>query len=859
MQRFRLAQGRTARLLGIVVLVGAVAALQGAPAGPVLRARGQDTTAYAAGSCNLGNGIQHVIYVQFDNVHFRRDLPNVPSDLEQMPHLLGFLKSNGVVLSNHHTPLISHTSEDILTSLTGVYPDRHGVAVGQNSYDFYTKNASSTGFTSAFTYWTDTIGNGTYNMLSGAPTAAKPTGTNAPAPWVPYTRAGCDVGGVASANQVLENNNVNSKFGANDIGTVYGASSPEAQESPTQRTSDFVGIAVHCSLADSSSSGPCSPDNHGRPDVLPDEPGGYSGYNALFGHKYVAPLISPSGLVTDLNGSVIKDAKGNVGFPGFDGTDAATSLGYVAAMQEHGIPVTYAYISDAHDLAGAATHTALGPGEQTYVQQLQRYDQAFGKFFSRLQTDGITKKNTLFVFTSDENDHYTGGVPTNLGCTGATIDATQNPAVATPGNYCLYTKAPFDPKTPPGPPFGEVAAGLDGLLARQGINNYTFDLGNDTAPTVYLKGQPTRTDPSVRTFERATGAITVTNPITQRVESLVQYLADPVEMGLLHIVTADPTRTPTFTAFARPDYYVTATCSAGFTSSPGATYSPSCLVENPTYAYLHGNVQPDVTTTWLGMAGPGVQNLGVDNRTWSDHTDIRPTMMALLGLKDDYAHDGRVLYEDLNPSVLPAALQSQSNVIVALAKAYKQIEAPVGEFGLGTLQISTGGLQSGSAASDPSYASSEALLLSLGAQRDGLKSQMIALLENAEFNGATIDPGQAQSLINASWKLIQRVTDLSGTLGFEVDSRSSLPGQSQVLFGTSPDCAGLNSVATQDQGGGTEHHIFVTGNDLAGTVGDIGIIPGTTYWYETVTTHPDGTREIDNNGGRCYSATVPGP
>jgi len=270
-------------------------------------------------------------------------------------------------------------------------------------------------------------------------------------------------------------------------------------------------------------------------------------------------------------------------------------------------------------------------------------------------------------------------------------------------------------------------------------------------------------------------------------------------------------------------------------------------------------VQPDVSTTWLGMAGPGITNLGVDNRTWSDHTDIRPTMLALLGLKDDYAHDGRVLYEDLNPSVLPAALQSQSTMIVALARAYKQIEAPVGEFGLGTLQISTGGLQSGSAASDSSYASSEALLLSLGAQRDVLKSQMIALLENAEFNGATIDTGLAQSLINASWKLIERVTDLSGTLGFEVDSRSSLPGQSQVLFGTSPNCSGLNSVATRDQGGGTEHHIFVTGNDLPGTVGDVGIIPGATYWYETVTTHPDGTREIDNNGGRCYSATVPGP
>ena len=39
--------------------------------------------------CTLGaNGssIKHVIYIQFDNVHYTRDQANVPSDLEQMPN-----------------------------------------------------------------------------------------------------------------------------------------------------------------------------------------------------------------------------------------------------------------------------------------------------------------------------------------------------------------------------------------------------------------------------------------------------------------------------------------------------------------------------------------------------------------------------------------------------------------------------------------------------------------------------------------------------------------------------------------------------------------------------------------------------
>jgi hypothetical protein len=46
-------------------------------------------------------------FIQFDNTHFRRDNPNVPSDLEQMPHLLNFMKDNGTVLANDHTQLIS--------------------------------------------------------------------------------------------------------------------------------------------------------------------------------------------------------------------------------------------------------------------------------------------------------------------------------------------------------------------------------------------------------------------------------------------------------------------------------------------------------------------------------------------------------------------------------------------------------------------------------------------------------------------------------------------------------------------------------------------------------------------------------
>src|ERR1700730_4043406 len=112
----------------------------------------------ATGECRLQSAdcnIQHLIWLQFDNVHFTRDNLNVPSDLEQMPHLLNFIESNGTLLSNHHTPLIAHTATDILTTLTGVYGDRHCVPVS-NSYRYFKPNGS-TGPASSFTYWTDRL------------------------------------------------------------------------------------------------------------------------------------------------------------------------------------------------------------------------------------------------------------------------------------------------------------------------------------------------------------------------------------------------------------------------------------------------------------------------------------------------------------------------------------------------------------------------------------------------------------------------------------------------------------------------------------------------------------------------------
>ena len=120
-----------------------------------------------------------------------------------IPHPSEAATTNGVLLSNHHTPLISHTADDIITSLTGVYGDRHGQPVA-NSYNYFNPNASDglgSTFASSFTYWTDPVDGSadpTYSLLTA-------DGKNAPAPWVPFTRAGCNVGAASIANMELEN------------------------------------------------------------------------------------------------------------------------------------------------------------------------------------------------------------------------------------------------------------------------------------------------------------------------------------------------------------------------------------------------------------------------------------------------------------------------------------------------------------------------------------------------------------------------------------------------------------------------------------------------------------------------------
>ena len=53
-------------------------------------------------------------------------------------------------------------------------------------------------------------------------------------------------------------------------------------------------------------------------------------------------------------------------------------------------------------------------------------------------------------------------------------------------------------------------------------------------------------------------------------ENLAQYEADPTVEQLLHFVNADANRTPSFTVFPKPDYFLTGGTSDGSRLTPAS-------------------------------------------------------------------------------------------------------------------------------------------------------------------------------------------------------------------------------------------------------------------------------------------------
>lgn len=89
----------------------------------------------------------------------------------------------------------------------------------------------------------------------------------------------------------------------------------------------------------------------------------------------------------------------------------------------------------------------------------------------------LTSANTLFIIGAEEGDHVIAANPTNPGCDGVT----------TP---CVYGNTN-------GNEVGEVALNFRGLLQAESGITTSASVTNDSAPDIYLTGNPGPNDPTL--------------------------------------------------------------------------------------------------------------------------------------------------------------------------------------------------------------------------------------------------------------------------------------------------------------------------------------------------------------------------
>jgi hypothetical protein len=137
-------------------------------------------------------------------------------------------------------------------------------------------------------------------------------------------------------------------------------------------------------------------------------------------------------------------------------------------------------------------------------------------------------------------------------------------------------------------------------------------------------------------------------------------------------------------------------------------------------------------------------------------------MLGLLGLTDDYRHDGRATWEILDRSAIPASVLVRKGQLTQVGARLKAITAPFGPFAMSILEVSTKGLAS-NATGDATYAAIESAIADLTTQRDALALQMQIALDNAQFFGTTISVTDAAKLISKANNLVQQAADLNAS------------------------------------------------------------------------------------------------
>jgi arylsulfatase A-like enzyme len=180
------------------------------------------------------------------------------------------------------------------------------------------------------------------------------------------------------------------------------------------------------------------------------------------------------------------------------------------------------------------------------------------------------------------------------------------------------------------------------------------------------------------------------------------------------------------------------------------------LKENNGFAWNHGDFQTEITHTWAALVGPGVKPDKDGTNVFTDHTDLRPTLLSLVGLEDDYDHDGRAIFEIMTHDAIPYQIRGHLDTAERMAQLLKAINAPVGQLGVHTLKRSTTALASND---DATYNAIEDEILELTQRRNDIASQMLSMLEDSTFDGREFNEAKAQGLIKAAEALLDEATE----------------------------------------------------------------------------------------------------
>ena len=580
-----------------------------------------------------------------------------------MPHLLNFLKGNGTLFTNDHTILISHTAGGILSSLTGLYPDRNGQTVS-NSYDYFkqrrraarSRRRSSTGRTPV-------DGDERPAAEHGHATAAR----RRPRRGCTYTRAGCDVGGVSARRTSSSRTTRPTPTGDMTQRLRRGLARVERGERPNAQLAqtDFVGIAIHCAQA------------HARlrrqrrtrsRTTLPDEPGRLHGFKALFGAKYVDPAITggqPCVKATRRH-SRSPTRSATAASPASTGCSRRTRSATSRRCRRTACPVTYALHLGRARQPHARRRGRPGPGEARLQAAAEAdYDDGVRDVLPAARSsDGIDKSNTLFVVTVDEGDHFAGGV---------------GHAAAGDGSLDLRRtrRARTRPDDVPGEPDRrgqrEHQARCCPRASRRSTSTSTTPRRSTSTASRH------RTDPAVRQARARRRRRDRARPVRQRRRAQTPIAerarrpgrgedaahgqrrseadADVHDVRQRRLLLPDVELARRARRRARP---------ASTRASPGTTATSRTRSATPGSA----------------SSGPASRATASTDTTWTDHVDVRPTINALLGLSDDY--DARRPRDHRRSSThkatprLDTARRSPSS-----GDAYKQINAPFGQFAHG--------------------------------------------------------------------------------------------------------------------------------------------------------------------------------